>query len=265
MTLFASLPMYDLPQVRQSTDTYWSAIRTSLQDHGFDAELLPARLLRNNDPHTDWLRNEMLLSQTCGLPYVKGLRGEVTLLGSPVYDLACEAGCYYSVIVGHRDYENRGLSDLAAGRVAYNGARSQSGYAAYFQYLADNGYSKFWGELIKSGSHLSSMEMVAEGKADFAAIDAVSFALASRHHSFCNELQSFAETAITPGLPYIASLNFAEQKDQFNSALVEAIDGLSKDVKDDLLLKGFVSRYDGDYDQVQVRWDKIVDLGFVTD
>ena len=33
----ASLPMYDLPELRSATDSWWSGVAGAIEGHGFDA------------------------------------------------------------------------------------------------------------------------------------------------------------------------------------------------------------------------------------
>ena len=73
MTL-AILPMYDWPGVRDETDALWTAIRTALLDTGLDA---PEALTRDIDLMEAWLSPDLLLGQTCGLPFTRALRGRV--------------------------------------------------------------------------------------------------------------------------------------------------------------------------------------------
>ncbi|MGB7287429.1 MAG: PhnD/SsuA/transferrin family substrate-binding protein [Salaquimonas sp.] len=264
MQLFASLPMYDWPEIRQSTDLYWNFLATSLADHGFAKDRIPASLSRDGDPHAYWLREDMLLSQTCGLPYVRELKDNVTLLGSPAYDLECAAGSYFSVIITHKNNSAASAMDIAGGSFAFNDLRSQSGYAAFFQYLQMRGATRFDGVGVSSGSHLASIKMVAGGKADFAAIDAVSFRLAQRHVEDTEEVQVLAKTSVTPGLPYIASASLNGQKREINSAIRQAIEALPEQAKSDLFLTGFVEREMSDYDVIHDKWIGIAKVGFVS-
>ena len=56
-----------------------------------------------------------------------------------------------------------------------------------------------------TGSHLESAKAVADGAADWAAIDAVSWRGMIGTPELANRLRGFAETRRTPGLPLITS------------------------------------------------------------
>lgn len=202
----AALPMYDWPEIRGHTDRLWRDIRRGCRARGVAA---PRRLCRDRDPAEVWRDPALVLSQTCGLPFARHLRGRVRLLGTPVYALAeCPPGQYYSVVVAGPAAARRRLVDLAAtGRFAYNDIGSQSGFRA----LADLiGPDRDGGRLaggLRTGSHRRSIRAVAEGRADFAAIDAVSWHLAERHEPAASRVIPVARTPARPGLPMIAGLH----------------------------------------------------------
>lgn len=247
--MFASLPMYDLPELRPSTDALWQLIRARLADHGMEA---PAHLARDTDPHEDWFRPDLVLSQTCGLPFVRELQGRVQLLGSPSCDIDCGAGSYYSVIIAKKDAK-ADLASLASGRLACNDYRSQSGFSAWFHHAGVAGLDAPSGIVI-TGRHLSSIDAVADGRADFAAIDAVTWALAERHHGPAGRVQVVARTEPMPALPYITSLANAENADIMRRAISEAIAGLGEKDRNALLITGFVSRNESDYQPIADAW-----------
>jgi len=44
------------------------------------------------DPTPHWLSPDLLLSQTCGYPFITSLRGKVRLVGRPSYELTHSSG-----------------------------------------------------------------------------------------------------------------------------------------------------------------------------
>ena len=79
-----SLPMYEVSQaMKQADDVFWSHLRRKLETEGVDA---PAALARTDGALLDqWQSPHLLLSQTCGYPYVHILmdRG-IKIIGTPV-------------------------------------------------------------------------------------------------------------------------------------------------------------------------------------
>ena len=230
--MMASLPMYDWPEVRAETDRYWQAIRAAL-GHG------PDGLTRGFEDHmAHWQRPDLLLSQTCGMPYRSRLHDKVALVGTPDFGVAgCAPGFYCSVLVVNAQDDRAQLSDFADDIFAYNEGGSQSGWAAPAAHLA--AFGRRFTRLLATGSHRASLRAVAEGRAAMAAIDAVTWELAQRHDPASARLRVLERTAPTPGLPYIT----AQGRDPapLRAAITTAIAGLDAETRVALMLRGLVA------------------------
>lgn len=236
--MIAALPMYDRPETSAANDILWMAIRTALRADGIEA---PHSLTRPDDPWTVWRAPDLLLAQTCGLPFRSCLHESVALVASPDHGLpGCPPGHYFSVLVcrrhGGRIPQTR---DFDGATLAYNEAVSQSGWAAPWAHFAALGLGI--GARIATGSHRASALAVAEGRADFAAIDAVTWALIERHDAIAAKLAVFDRTAPTPALPFITAK--ARPARRIAVALRRAVASLSPRTRAALLLKG-VTRLD---------------------
>lgn len=241
---FASLPMYDWPEVRDQTDALWSAIRIQLEKRGMEA---PAALERSLDIEALWTAPGLILSQTCGFPYANFLAPKVTLIGTPDYALPGAApGRYFSVLVARKSELPSSLADLQGRRMAFNMPHSQSGFAAPIRLLFTNGVV-CEAAPIETGAHRASVCMVANGQADWAAVDAVAWELAKRHEAAARELEAFARTPETPGLPLIASADMANRAEAIADAVDTAIDNLDTAVARALNLTGLVRTKPEDY------------------
>lgn len=194
--MIAALGMYDHPALRAANDRYWQAIRDHL-GHG------PASLTRDRDVWEIWTSPDLLLSQACGYPYRARLHGTVQLVGTPDYDLPdTPPGHYHSVFVTHADHPAETLEEFAGGVFAFNEPLSQSGWAAPTTHAA--GRVQF-GTHLQTGAHAASATAVAEGRADLAAIDAVTWCILSAHDPVAQTLRVVERTTPTPGLPYITA------------------------------------------------------------
>ena len=198
--MIAALPMYDRAETRAAIDRLWSAIASRLRAAGIDA---PAGLTRGADAWELWQSPDLLLAQTCGLPFRAHLHRRVALVGTPDYGLpGCPPGYYRSVIVAR-------AADAAPGRaperprLAYNDALSQSGWAAALDWATAQGLR--FSALVETGAHAASAAAVAGGQADIAAIDAVTWRLLRRHDPAAAGLRELARTAPVPGLPLITA------------------------------------------------------------
>ena len=172
------------------------------------------------------------------MPYRNILHGKVQLVGTPNYDLPnCPPGHYCSAIVVRKNDPRLLLKDYDQAVLAYNMEVSQSGYAAPLNHAAAQGIH--FPNRVESHGHLKSAEMVVSGKADIAAIDAVTWMLIERHEAFASKLRVLERTTpTTPALPLITSL--AMDADQIFDAVKQAIQDLPPDMRDDMLLKGIV-------------------------
>lgn len=210
---------------------YWGLVRDQLRESGVAA---PDALSLYKDESSPWLRDDLLLGQTCGMPYRHDLHDKVQLVGTPDYGVSdCPPGYYRSVFVTRRANSVTNVSKFADLRFVCNHRGSQSGCAAPLVFAADNGFT--FSQLAESGSHRSSARMVAEGAADITCIDAVSWRFMVRHDDFAGELKVIAKTAATPGLPYITAS--ANDRELLFDALKRAIRELKEDDRQSLGLR----------------------------
>ena len=99
-----------------------------------------------------------------------------------------------------------------------------------------------------SGGHETSAAMVAEGRADIAAIDAASWRLIEAHRPFASALRVVASTPPTPGLPLIT------RRDP--EAVARAVEGAlaaRPDLAAAMGIRGLVRMRPEDYDLVEER------------
>lgn len=205
MRALAALPMYDWPEERAATDAAHAALRARVPE-------LPPQLTRpetEEDLHALWRDPALVLAQTCWGPLRAGLSKHVHVLAQPLYDdVPGGCGTYYRSAIVMRsgvvaDVPNApgpALPDLGGLRLAINGPMSLSGAIS----LAEDSGISLEGALV-TGGHRGSVRAVAEGRADVAAIDCRSWALALRHEPAAQSLTVTGWTAQRPGLPFITS------------------------------------------------------------
>ncbi|WP_419904341.1 phosphate/phosphite/phosphonate ABC transporter substrate-binding protein [Kiloniella sp.] len=246
-----SLPMYDWPELQTYNNKFFKVLSQSFSHQGYKA---PNALDRTRDRMDVWLDKNLLLSQTCGLPFKTLLKNKVSLVGTPAYGLNCGAGSYYSVIIVHQDSQLKKLEDLKNKTFAYNEKGSQSGYAALLYTLSViKDAPQFFTSSFQSGSHRQSIQAVAEGKADFAAIDALSWELALRHEPTAQKLRIIAVSEPTPTLPFITALRSPRELDKLHMAVVDAMVALDEETREALLFIGFAPMQVSDYQVIEDR------------
>ncbi len=232
--MIASLSMYMRPELEAAHGRYWDLIRHFLSESGVDS---PKTLSQTDDVFSVWNAPDLVLSQTCGLPYRTKLHDHVTLIGTPDFGVEdCKAGYYRSAMIVHKDNMQGHFHDYRSAVFAYNEVGSQSGYAAPYWHVRAKGY--WFKELLKTGSHIESARAVASGKAGMAGIDAVTWRLIQRYDDFADQLRVFEWTVETPSLPYIAAKT-APQKETFEAVRL-AILALEPADRAALGLKGII-------------------------
>lgn len=208
----------------------------------------PQALSRPEDLSAPWRSADLLLGQTCGLPYVSGSCGDAVVVGRPVYRVeGAEDGRYSSALIA-RTGAGTTLADFRGARAAVNEPGSQSGHNALLDATLDHADGEFFSEVVWSGAHRRSACMVADGEADVAAIDAVAWALfADADPDRHAKLQVLGWTRPMPALPFITAPANASRTSDLLAALkagAAAVDGTG--VPDDVL-----PATDADYDPVR--------------
>jgi hypothetical protein len=223
--------MYDFPHTSAANDTLWTSIRDHL---GYG----PDHLTRDVDPWDIWQSDDLLFAQTCGLPFRAHLHEKVQLVGTPDYGIAgCPAGHYHSVIVVHVASTIQDVNALTDKCFAYNEGLSQSGWAA------PNAHMKAAGVPFKvgpcTGSHKSSAQTVANGQADFAALDALTWMMLEIDDpQTAQHLRVIATTEPTPALPFITAIH--QDANAIAIAAGKAIGALPPKARAALHLKGLI-------------------------
>jgi ABC-type phosphate/phosphonate transport system substrate-binding protein len=191
------------------------------------------------DYHKLWLHPALLFAQTCWGPMELGLSKHVQVVGQPSYD-ACEGGqgeLYSSALVMRAGEgpevrspaDGRALipRDLIRGkRFTFNSLDSMSGIIALTRDLQAAGEDlDFFSTRSESGGHRDSIVAVAEGKADVAAIDCGSWALAQRFEPAAQAVKVVGWTGRRKGLPFITAATTPEKTVW---AMREALAGLAE-------------------------------------
>jgi ABC-type phosphate/phosphonate transport system substrate-binding protein len=200
----AALPMYDFPELRDAHSALWAALRVSLVEAGVIET--PRQLNFELDHLQVWKHPSLLFSQGCEYPLAKSFSDSIKLVATPRYTArGCEGAHYRSAIVVRQRSSAERLADLRHGVCAINDIASNSGMNLLRAAIAPlaNG-TRFFESVLFTGSHRRSVESVAAGEADVAAIDCVSLAHFERlYPSLMAQLRVLGWTRSTPSLPFI--------------------------------------------------------------
>lgn len=240
--LVAAFPMYQRAELSAAFDALWCATRDRLRAKGIAAP--DALTVVEGDLLSFWHRPELLLSQTCGLPFRHVLKDRVVLVGTPDFGVEdCPPGHCRSAIVVRRDDLRAHLKDFDGATFACNDVHSQSGYAAPLVAAQKAGVRL--GTLRISGAHVNSARMVATGQADFAGIDAVSWRHMLAFDAWVAGLRVLGWTDPSPGLPFITAN--ASLAPTLALCLSDAIRSMPGEMLTRLTLKGLTQIDADDY------------------
>jgi phosphonate transport system substrate-binding protein len=112
----------------------------------------------------------------CGLPYVRESdrmrRVEIAAAPVPAAERYGDAPVYFSDVVVRADSPFRRFADLHGAVWAYNEPASHSGHNVVRYEMARRGLdSDFFGRVLESGAHQTSLDLILAGVADASAID----------------------------------------------------------------------------------------------
>jgi len=202
----ASLPMYNLPEMRFANAAVWAALRLEAARLGLTG--LPPRLDDSRPAVPAALEDDLIFSQVCGYPLQTIFRGQAILLGVPSYSVAgCEGPTHVGVFVIHREAPFRTLADLAGCRFAFNSIHSNSGMNLPRRAIAElAGGRRFFGSVVETGGHPASLELVISGEADATCVDCVTYAFCCDYRDTVRErTRILAATQPSPAIPFVTS------------------------------------------------------------
>ncbi|GAB5449147.1 phosphate/phosphite/phosphonate ABC transporter substrate-binding protein [Gymnodinialimonas sp.] len=239
--MLATLPMYLRAETRAAHDALWVLTRDALRDHGHAA---PDALDHTTPHHTTWTRPDLLLGQICNLPYRALAHAATQRIGTCNYGLQdCAPGHYFSHFVIRADDPRAVPAAFATARLAVNEVDSHSGWGAAWTYARAQGFA--FTNAILTGSHSASARAIAEGRADIAAIDAISWQLIQRYDPAARHLRVIARTAASPGQTLITAKT--NDPAPLRRAVAQALTALPRAHQDTLLLRTITDLPDAAY------------------
>lgn len=211
-----------------------------------------------------WQSPDLLLSQTCGYPFITSLRGKVRLIGRPSYELAHSSGGEHcSLLLCRADSSVTDLAGLQGSHGLINAPDSNSGMNLLRHTLAGINAQGFFSKLTYTGSHRESIRRLKNHDGDLAAIDSVTFDYLARDNSEeIDGLKILARSVRSPCLPYITSIRrTAREAESIRNAMNQALSQLPE-VSLDLAIKEVLPASEVDYACVLEYERSALDRGF---
>lgn len=224
--LLASLPWYDLEEIRPATDALWDELKRQFRIAGLSN--VPERLNRDVAYERQWTSPDFLFGQACGydvrLAYVDHLQAVAT----PCYDVpGCVGHNYSSFVIVREESKFESVEDLRGTRCVINSPTSHSGMNVLRALVAPlHCDGRFFADVSISGSHESSLRMVGLGQVDVAAIDCVTHALIARYRpAELAGTRVIHHTEHVPSPPFITARNTSPEKlAAMRDAVLSALD-----------------------------------------
>jgi ABC-type phosphate/phosphonate transport system substrate-binding protein len=253
------------PPVAQATDDLWRFLRDFLRAGGM--QQVPESLDRGMSHSEAWLQPNLLLAQTCGFPYVKTLRGRVRLVATPCYGYpGCDGPQMRSFVIARTGAGPSSLQDLRGSTVAINSRDSNSGMNLLRAAIAPiSAGARFFASVVETGGHLASISAVAEGRADCAAIDCITFGHVQRFApELLEKIAVIEQTPAGPGLPFVTRGSASDLDVSLMRAALDAavLEPTLATVCDTLALKSFARLGDEDYDGLLALESEAARLGY---
>mgnify|MGYP001828742204 CR=1 FL=1 len=233
--MIASLPMYARASNKAAHDILWGLIRDALRAQAIAA---PDGLDHDIDHMDSWGHENLVLGQICNLPLRAVIMNKVTVIGAADYGLdGCPPGHYRSNFVVHRDCLAEDPAAMFDARFVCNEPLSQSGYGAAQLWAQAQG-SQFQLSAT-TGSHRASIEAVATGIGDIAAIDAQTWRIECAENPQTQALKVIGHTAPSPGMTFITRKG--QNPQPYFAAIANAIDQLHPQVAMTLGLNAIIA------------------------
>jgi len=218
------------------------------------------------------LSPDIALTHVCGLPFAETLHPRVEIVGTPLWrGVSDGAGWYRSrIVVAESFAEKHGIGDLSglaglarvsdAGpgwaavlRPVVNNPESLSGWASLGVAILQSLGTAAGFEPAVSGSHVASLAAIADGRADIAAIDAVTFELLRRYRPMALEgIRVLGEGPAIPAPPLVCNARLLHDRGISVHALRKAVcdvirDPAQRSTLDAVGIESFTVLSDRDY------------------
>ncbi len=220
----ASMPMYDMPEVRSALDALWEGLVRHLKRQGLND--IPGRIQHGQNTADLWNDPDLWFSQCCGYDIVRRYADKLRPLATPHYGApGCQGADYASNIVVAEDCRANDVLDMFGTTCVVNGFESHSGANALRALVAPkNRDGRFFSAAKVSGSHIESLKMIRRGAADVAAVDCITYALLKSYRpSALDGIRKLGRTYRAPAIPYITRRDGDDDRvDRLQTALFNA-------------------------------------------
>lgn len=200
--------MYDFVEVKTSTAALLGAIALEVRELGEDVVADFPDSSQHSSLMSHWLSDQMYMSQSCGLPYVKELNTVADVLGTFKWnEISDDLGNYRAHIVVRGEHDATTMSELRGARPVVSNTQSLSGWCSLGCALAEVSHDPdFVQPYLIGHHHAGSLQLLQDGIADVASIDPATYQLLRRlRPSLVHGLRIIGSGPLMPATPLIVS------------------------------------------------------------
>ena len=246
--------MYDFPEVQNSTEKLLVALVEALESCNETAHVQTPDSSVHAELMKMWRSKDMVLSQSCGLPFIEELHTSVNVVGTPLWtDVSDERGRYRTVIVVPESLGVTSIDQAEGLRPVVSNTQSLSGWCSLGVALANaTNDSVVATPYVQSGGHAASLQMLQDNEADIASIDSATFRLLSRHRpELVSGVRVIGHGPLVPATPIVVSKSLAVDTEEVCRFISEVF-GRSElqAALFDIGIGGFVRLANSDYDGI---------------
>jgi phosphonate transport system substrate-binding protein len=203
---------------------------------------------------------EIDLCWICGLPYIRKaelMPGRIAPLVAPVMagSRYQDMPIYFSDVVVHQASPYRSLADLRGASWAYNEPGSQSGYGVVLYSLALQGKTlSYFGQVIASGSHQNSLQMILRKDVDSSAIDSTVLEMEiANNPAIASQIRIIDIFGPSPIPPWVVTQDTSLAMRQALQGLLMGMetDSIGQTILQKARMARFVAVSDHDYDPIR--------------
>jgi ABC-type phosphate/phosphonate transport system substrate-binding protein len=211
------------------------------------------------------LHQNLFLGHTCGYPYVTRWYKSHEPVCVPEFEVpGCDGVRYSSVFVTRADSEKSSPDEFRNSIAAINTRDSNSGMNVLRHEIAQYAQgAPYFNTVVISESHLESMNMVIQGKADIAAIDSVTYHFAVGQDLLdASKLKIIGRSRHTTGLPFVISRNIKFDREIIVDAMNSCLENIPDVHKSFLKIRRFSRVEANDYESIKQLESESRKLGY---
>ena len=209
----------------------------------------------------------LVFGHTCGYPLMTRLKDRFTPFCVPVFEVPGTSERHYSSrFIVASDSDIRSIEQSRGRVAAVNTPDSNSGMNVLRRAVARHSIDgRFFSSILASGGHLYSLQAVARGEADIAAIDCVSYQLIEDHWpELVSQVQTIGYSVESTGLPFV--LPNSKMGDMDTGRMIErlnqALESSDDVVRERLHLREFAAVELSDYQEILEIEDFAIKQGY---